>query len=569
MATKVKELVATFGLQTDKQSFSKGQQAVDKIKSAAKTFIGVFAAGAVAKGFGSMVERASDAAEALNVIGAAFGENQQDVLDWAQTTSEAMGRSEFKLREMAGSLGALVQPMVKSRKTAAEMSKTMAGLAVDIGSFFNATDEEALVALRAGLVGSTEPLLRFGVNLQVAQLEAFALSKGIKKSFKEMSIAEKTQLRFQSIMEQTANAQGDAAKTAEGYANASKALKAAITDVTTRIGQAFLPSAERSIRSLRNIVKVVNEWLKANDEIIKQRIDRFMMAIEQVMRNLEMFFMRGVNAVRDWTAGLTEMQKQMLAITGIALGLAAVLLLPGGALLFLIGLVALLIDDFETWREGGKSVIGDLIGSMSDLEMMFPGLFTFVRILGAVFDSVFTAIQDIFFSFILFVNDLFEFGFVRAIKNLLTNLAETGFGDFIESIGESIAFAVKHWAKVIWDGITGVFNSLSDYVVDLPILGKVIGGAAAAAGTLAGGGSALDALKALASGGIAGEVSPRPGSGGISNQQTSNVSVAVQAAPGMNEAMLAQQVAEKVDAKIEEQNRTAADALAVGVAGSF
>ncbi len=236
MATTVKELVATFGLRTDKASFAKGERAVNSIKSAAKTLVTLFAAGAVAQGFRSIMGQASDAAETLNVLGATLGDNAQDVLDWAETTSEEVGRSEFQLREMAGTIGALVQPMIGSRKAAAEMSKGVAQLAVDLGSFFNATDEEALRALRSGLVGQAEPLMRFGVNLQVATLEAFALSRGITKSYKEMSVAEKTNLRYQAILEQTANAQGDAAKTLDGYANSMKALRGGIKDMATRPG---------------------------------------------------------------------------------------------------------------------------------------------------------------------------------------------------------------------------------------------------------------------------------------------------------------------------------------------
>ena len=191
MAQTVKELVATFGLKTDKASFTRGQNAVDGIRVAARGLVTLFAAGAVAQGFRGMIGQASDAAEALNVVDAAFGENQQSVLDWAETTSTAVGRSEFALRDMAAALGSLIQPMVKNRKQAADMSTGLTELAVDLGSFFNTTDDEALIALRAGLVGSTEPLLKFGVNLQVAQLQSFALSKGITKSVTKMTQAER------------------------------------------------------------------------------------------------------------------------------------------------------------------------------------------------------------------------------------------------------------------------------------------------------------------------------------------------------------------------------------------
>lgn len=674
MATTVKELVATFGLQTDKASFDKGQQAVDGIKTAAKAMAALFVTGAFAKGIQSLVERASNAAESMNVIDSVFGENKKSILDWAATTAAAVGRSEFALRDMAATTGSLVQPMLGSRKAAADMSKQVAELAVDLGSFFNATDEDALRALRAGLIGQTEPLLRFGVNLQSATLEQFALSKGITKSIDSMTLAEKTNLRFQAILAQTKNAQGDAAKTSEGYANATKALKAGIQDLSTRLGQALLPAAERGVRSMRNIVKAVTAWFRANEEVIKGKIDAFLQRLGQVIESVGAMFMRAAEAVKTWFDGLDETQMMMLKIAGVAAALAAILMLPGGSILLLIGLVALLIDDFETWRKGGKSVIGDLLGSYDELIAGHETVIESVRFIGAVFTSVFTAIQDLIFSFIQFAVDAFDVGFVQALENLLTNLLESGFGQFLSDagdaistaasywydilvtawndatnamamsfpgvyaalemvgtifmsvltaikdywftwiqfiidlfdvgfiqaiknllrnlwefgfgkllseIGSAISVAAKYWGTLIWDALTGAFKRIAKYVEENTIIGKVIAKVAGAAGTLAGGGTVGEAVStltggrsdavlasvgALTNGTLAGPVIPRTGAGAgfISNQQTSNVSVSVQAGPGMDEAQLAQLVADKVNAIQEEQNRTALDALTVG-----
>jgi len=567
MAQTVKELVATFGLQTDKASFARGQQAVDGIKSAARTLVTLFAAGAVAQGFRSMVGQASDAAEAMNVITAAFGDHEQQVLDWASTQADAMGRSEFELREYASTLGALIQPMVKNRKATADMSTSLAGLAVDLGSFFNVADSDALLALRSGLTGQTEPLLRFGVNLQVAQLEAFRLSRGIGKSVSQMSEAEKVQLRYQLIMQQTANAQGDAAKTADGYANATKAVAAAVKDITTRIGQAFLPGMERAVLRTRFLVRQVLAWVKANEEVIKSRIDKFMQRLGSLAEHLFNFTSRLVVAVKDWADGLDESQMMMLKIAGIAALMAAVLLLPGGSILLLIGLIALLIDDFETWRSGGESVIGDLIGSVDELKAAVgPGLLDAMAFAWEGIKSFLLMIQDGFFSLIQFVIDIFDVGFVQAVSNLLTNLAESGFGQFFKDIANGVVVAVKHWASLIWDTMTDLFLRLGKWVQENTIIGKVIARASGAAGALAGGGGFGDALRALAGGGASPAVTPR-GGGGLNNQQTSSVNVNVNVPPGANEQQVAQLVAEEVDARLEAQNRATIDALTVGAGG--
>ena len=79
--------------------------------------------------------------------------------------------------------------------------------------------DEVWEKLRAGIMGETEPLKSLGINMSVANMEAFALSKGIKKSWSEMSQAKQVALRYDYIMEQTANSQGDFAKTSDSLAN--------------------------------------------------------------------------------------------------------------------------------------------------------------------------------------------------------------------------------------------------------------------------------------------------------------------------------------------------------------
>ena len=205
----------------------------------------------------SSIEAFSDYNESLNVIGETFGrEAIPAVEEWAKATGDAVGRSQSQIVQSAGSFNALLQPLLQNSDAANRASKQFAQLAVDLGSFFNTSDEEALRALRSGLTGATEPLLKYGVNLKVAALEQFALSKGIKRSVSEMSEQEKVALRIEAIMAQTAQAQGDAARTADGYANSAKALNAQIENVSKELGEALLPAATSVVQALTKGLKV-------------------------------------------------------------------------------------------------------------------------------------------------------------------------------------------------------------------------------------------------------------------------------------------------------------------------
>ena len=127
-----------------------------------------------------------------------------------------------------------------------EMSTDLAGLAADMASFYNLDFDTAFQKIRSGISGETEPLKQLGINMSVANLEAFALTKGITKAFDAMSQGEQTMLRYQYLMQATADAQGDFARTSDGFANASRMLETNLEQLKTNIGAVLLPVITRT-----------------------------------------------------------------------------------------------------------------------------------------------------------------------------------------------------------------------------------------------------------------------------------------------------------------------------------
>lgn len=212
-----------------------------------------FAAGTVA--LSKFVNIASDAEETTSQLGVVFGAAASNVKDFTGTLSTSVGRSQLELDKMVASVGALVGPTLKSAAATEALSTQTAALAVDLGSFFNATDEDALMALKAGLIGSNEPLQRFGVNMNEATLKAFALRTGVKTAFKELSAGQKQALRFNFIMEATAKAQGDAARTLEGFANQTKRVSGLFHDIGGEIGAVLLPAATMLVSGVGDLAE--------------------------------------------------------------------------------------------------------------------------------------------------------------------------------------------------------------------------------------------------------------------------------------------------------------------------
>jgi hypothetical protein len=198
---------------------------------------GVAAAGAAAK----MVDLASDAEETASKFKTVFGRETGSATKALDEFSRATGTSKFALRDQAAGLQALIRPMGLNTKNAADMSVGMTKLATDLASFNNTSVDEAITALKSGLVGESEPLRKFGVQLSANRIEAYAYANGIAKTGEDLTAAQKAQASYGLIMQDTTLAQGDAVKTAGSFANQFKRLKSQVTDIATEFGMKLIP----------------------------------------------------------------------------------------------------------------------------------------------------------------------------------------------------------------------------------------------------------------------------------------------------------------------------------------
>lgn len=206
------------------------------------------------------VQVASDLQESANVVDVVFGDDNK-VTKWSQEMAKAFNLSTLEAQKFAGTMGAVLTPSGLGKDVVEDMSITLTQLSGDLGSLWNTSTEQAFNALRSGITGEMEPLKQFGVVMSVANLEAFALAQGIDKSWKSMTQAEQALVRYNYILANTTTAQGDATRTADGYANASKQMELAIEDASNAFGQGFLPG-------LVSMKQQVADFISTNEELI-------------------------------------------------------------------------------------------------------------------------------------------------------------------------------------------------------------------------------------------------------------------------------------------------------------
>ena len=200
-------------------------------------------AGSAVAGFAQQgLDLASDLQEVQNVVDTTFGDGAEQIYKWADAAAKSFGMSSLQAQNFNGTLGAMLKSMGLADDAVMQMSTDMVGLAGDMASFYNLDVEQAFDKIRAGISGETEPLKQLGINMSVANLEAYALSQGIEKAYSAMTQAEQAQLRYNYLMSVTADAQGDFAKTSDSFANRQRILNLTLDNLSATFGEKLLPA---------------------------------------------------------------------------------------------------------------------------------------------------------------------------------------------------------------------------------------------------------------------------------------------------------------------------------------
>lgn len=216
----------------------------------------------------SFLGAASDAQEMESKFNAVFKGNAAEVKAWAEAYGNAVGRSTQSLQEMASSVQDTFVPMGFARDEAAQMSKQITALAVDVASFNNASDADAMRDFQSALVGNHETVRKYGIIITQAVLDQELLNMGVKDGVKNATEAEKVQARLNLILKGTTDAQGDAARTSSSYANQVKGLKGEFQELAVQMGEIFMPMAAKVVGWARGAVA----WFKSLDDGTKMMI---------------------------------------------------------------------------------------------------------------------------------------------------------------------------------------------------------------------------------------------------------------------------------------------------------
>lgn len=269
------------------------------------------------------VELASSMEEIQNVVDTTFGDaTARQINAWAKTTKESYGIGALSAKEYASTMGATLKGMGIQDDELYEMSTALVGLAGDMASFRNLGTEETFRKIMSGMTGEMEPLKELGIIMNATNLSAHALTMGIEGQWSKLDSATQTQVRYNYLMQQTADMQGDFAKTSDSYSNQMRLMQENIEQLKLSMGESLLPVLNELVGWFNNLFGGSEDASAGLDAIRESAMDS-VVSIETTTSNA----LALVNALADleaagedaassdtWNAILVELEKTLPGI---------------------------------------------------------------------------------------------------------------------------------------------------------------------------------------------------------------------------------------------------------------
>ena len=216
----------------------------------------------------AMVTAASDAEETRSKFDTVFRDLASSTREWAETTATAVKRSSLDLESYLATLQDTFVPMGFARDEAAKLSQQMVQLGVDLGSFNNMADADVIRDLTSAMIGNHETVRKFGVLITEATLKQELLNMGLGDGADEATNQQKALARLNIIMNSTTDAQGDAIRTSESFANQMKGLSATLRDLRVEFGNEIIPVLKESfipaLEDAMSRIRAMDEEAKRN-----------------------------------------------------------------------------------------------------------------------------------------------------------------------------------------------------------------------------------------------------------------------------------------------------------------
>jgi len=199
---------------------------------------------------GKLSEAGQDYEETFSKFQAVFKSFSDQSLEWVESFASEVGRGKTEILGFMARLQDTFVPLGFARSEAARLSSQITRLGVDLASFNNQADDETIRDLTSAIVGNHEAVRKYGISITEAALKQELYNAGLGDNLQAVTGLQKVQARLAIIMKGTADAQGDATRTAGSFANQMKRLRSEITDARAEVGMEWNRILLETIRNM-------------------------------------------------------------------------------------------------------------------------------------------------------------------------------------------------------------------------------------------------------------------------------------------------------------------------------
>lgn len=350
----IRELFVGLGFQVDQNSQRKAEQGIEGLKNKASKLLGAIGIGISVAGITSAIKDcvalSSEVEEMENKFNVVFGSISDEVDAWAQQYSDAIGRNKNDIKTYLADQQNLLVGFGMTREAGAELSEQITTLALDLASFGNIDEATAVNAMSKAVMGEAESAKTLGAVLNETTRETAMMAMGLSGTYDSLDQLTKMQVNYQAILLQSPDAIGDCERSMGSYASTLKSFQAKLKEIKTIVGQFFMPVAQKALRfgaqaltSLRDMLTRFNDF--ANKVGGAERIIGLFAATLGLA-----FAAQNIGKIGNLITAFKSMDKAALGARLKMLALVAI-----------IALIVLAVDDFVNFMKGNDSVIGSVM----------------------------------------------------------------------------------------------------------------------------------------------------------------------------------------------------------------
>lgn len=228
---------------------------MSKIKQVGATMGVAFAGQQVVQFSKDIVMAASDMNETMSKTAVIFGEGFDKVNKFAEGSANAMGMSKKAALDASSTFALFGKSAGLAGDDLGAFSGDLVKLSADFASFYNTSPEEAITSIGAALRGESEPIRKYNILINEASLKQEAMRMGLIKTTQgALSPQVRVLAAHALILNQSKDAQGDFARTADGAANTMRILSANMENAKAKLGAGLLPAFQAVLTILKPII---------------------------------------------------------------------------------------------------------------------------------------------------------------------------------------------------------------------------------------------------------------------------------------------------------------------------